>query len=97
MFRKMLLASAFGILMTAGAMQAEIVVRVAPPAAVVETRPVAPGPNYAWQGGYYRWNGTAHVWTPGVWAVRPRAGAVWVDHRWVRRGGGWRFVEGRWR
>ena len=76
---------------------AEIVVRVAPPAPIVETRGVAPGPGYVWIAGYHNWNGNAHVWVPGRWALPPRSHARWVAHRWVKRHGGWVLVEGRWR
>jgi hypothetical protein len=78
-------------------MQAEVFVRVAPPPVIVE-RPIArPGPGYVWVGGYHRWDGARYVWTPGAWVMPPRPHAVWVEHRWVRRHGGWVFVEGRWR
>jgi YXWGXW repeat-containing protein len=98
MLKKFLVSSAFGLLLSVGTMcAAEVIVKVAPPAAVVETRPVSPGPNYIWIDGYQRWDGNAYVWMPGRWDVPPRAGARWVAHRWVRRHDGWVFVEGRWR
>ncbi len=56
----------------------------------------APGPKYVWTGGYYRWSGNRYIWVGGRWVVPPRAGAVWVDPRWVPRNGGFVFVEGRW-
>ena len=76
---------------------AEVVIRIAPPRAVVERRMVAPGPGYVWVGGYHRWDGNAYAWTPGVWQQPPRPGARWVAHRWVHRHGGWVLVEGHWR
>jgi len=97
MLKKLLIGSAFGLLLSAGTMCAEVVVRIGPPAPVVETRIVRPGPNYVWLKGYHRWDGNAYVWVPGRWEVPPRPGARWVEHRWVRRHGGWVFVEGRWR
>jgi hypothetical protein len=78
-------------------MGAEIVVKVAPPARIVETRPVAPGPGYVWVGGYHRWDGHAYVWTPGEWRRPPHEHAHWVDHRWVHRKDGYVFVEGHWK
>ena len=81
----------------ASAAPAHVYVRVGPPAAVVETRIVAPGPNYVWVPGYHRWNGAAYVWVPGRWAVPPRARAAWVPGRWVKERRGWYWVEGRWR
>jgi|SRR5450755_812735 hypothetical protein len=97
MFKQLLIGSAFGLLLSAGIAGAEVVVRIAPPAAIVE-RPVArPGPNYVWIGGYHRWDGNAYVWVPGRWEVPPRPHARWVAHRWVHKHGNWVFVEGRWR
>ena len=96
--KKLLLSSAFGILLTTGtAICADVVVRVAPPAAIVETRPVAPGEGYVWVPGYHRWDGNAYVWTGGTWQRPPHPHARWVAHRWVHRHGGYVFVEGRWR
>jgi YXWGXW repeat-containing protein len=75
-----------------------VYVRVGPPAPIVETRVVAPGPGYLWQPGFYRWNGGAYAWVPGRWERAPRPRAVWVPGRWVReRQHGWYFVEGHWR
>jgi len=73
-------------------------VRVGPPAPIVETRIVAPGPGYVWIPGYHSWNGAAYVWVPGRWDRPPRARARWVPGRWVNEGRrGWYFVEGHWR
>jgi WXXGXW repeat (2 copies) len=89
-----LLAMSIGI---GTAAAAEIVVNVAPPRAVVEHRPPAPGPHHIWIGGYHRWDGRAYVWEPGRWEVPPREHAVWVAPRWHHRGDHWIFEEGRWR
>jgi len=97
MLKKLLIGSAFGLVLSAGTLCAEVVVRIGPPAAIVEARPVRPGPNYAWIVGYHRWDGNAYVWVPGRWEVLPHPGARWVAHRWVRRHGGWVLVEGHWR
>jgi len=75
----------------------EIIVKVRPPKAVVETRGVAPGSGYVWIGGYHRWEGNAYVWTPGRWDRPPRPHAVWVAHRWEHRHGGYVLVEGHWK
>jgi hypothetical protein len=72
-------------------------VRVGPPAPIVETRIVAPGPGYVWVPGYHRWSGSAYVWVPGRWDRPPRARAAWVPGRWVHERRGWYFVEGHWR
>jgi hypothetical protein len=97
MLRKGLIGLVFASALTLSAVAADIVVKIAPPAAVVETRGAAPGPGYVWIGGYQRWDGNAYVWVPGRWETPPRAGARWVAHRWVHRGGGYVFVEGHWR
>ena len=97
MLRKSLIGLAFAGVLTLGSAMAEVVVRVAPPAAVVETRPAAPGPGYVWINGYQSWNGSAYAWVPGRWERPPRAHARWVAHRWVHRHGGWVMVEGHWR
>ena len=97
MFRKLWMTSALGCLIAVGASAAEIFVRVAPPAPIVERRVVAPGPGYVWVAGYHRWDGRAYVWVPGQWVTPPRPHARWVEHRWVHRHGGYVFVEGHWR
>jgi hypothetical protein len=98
MFRKSFLSAALGVFLAIGAATAaEVVVRVGPPAPIVETRVVSPGPGYVWTPGYHRWDGNRYVWTAGAWVQPPRAHARWVAHRWVRRNGGWVLVEGHWR
>jgi hypothetical protein len=71
------------------------VVAVAPPAPIVETYGVAPGPGYFWAAGYWNWVGGRHVWVGGHW-MAPRAGYAWEPHRWVQAGGGWRMAPGHW-
>ncbi len=96
--RKTFLAALFGVALSLGSAEAaEVVVRVAPPAAVVEERGVAPSPNHVWIAGYHRWDGNAYVWVPGRWDTPPRPHARWVAGRWVHRHGGYVFVDGRWR
>jgi hypothetical protein len=95
--RRTLMTIVFGAALALSAGAAEVVVRVAPPAAIVERRPVAPGPGYVWIGGYHRWDGAAYGWVPGRWEMPPRRRARWIEHHWVHRHGGWVLVEGRWR
>jgi len=97
MLKKLIIGSAFGLLLSAGTMLAEVIVRVGPPAPIVEVRPARPAPGHVWIAGYHRWDGNAYVWVPGRWEAPPRPRARWVAHRWVRRHGGWVFVEGHWR
>jgi hypothetical protein len=76
---------------------AQVVVRVGPPAAIVETRGRAPGPEYVWVDGYHRWDGARYVWVHGRWDRPPHHGQHWVAHHWVHRNGGYVLVEGHWR
>ena len=71
------------------------VVYDAPPAPIVETYGVAPGPGYFWIGGYWNWVGGRHEWVGGHWA-EPRRGYRWEPHRWEHAGGGWRQRPGHW-
>ncbi len=84
-------------LVAASAAQAAFFVNIAPPAPVVETPPVAPGPSYVWVPGTYVWNGVAFVWVPGRWVLPPFPGAHWAPPRWVHHHHGWVFAEGHWR
>ena len=73
---------------------APVPVYVAPPAPLVTAYvPPAPGPGYAWVGGYYAPVGPRWVWRAGYWAPRPFARAVWVSPRYY----GGRFYGGYWR
>jgi hypothetical protein len=76
---------------------AQVVVRVAPPAPIVEVRPAPPDRGYVWIDGYHRWDGGAYIWVPGRWDRPPHPGARWVAHRWVRVHDHWEMREGHWR
>ena len=96
--RKVLLTTLFGIALGIGSAYAEdVVIKTAPPRAIVEERGVAPSPKHVWIAGYQRWDGNAYVWTAGHWDLPPRPHAVWVAPRYVHRNGGYVFVEGRWK
>jgi hypothetical protein len=95
---KLLLMTVLGVGLGLGSMQAaEVIVRVGPPRAIVERRPVRPGRRYIWIGGYHRWDGRAYAWVPGRWELPPREHAVWVGPRWEHRHEGYAFREGYWR
>jgi hypothetical protein len=99
MMKTLLGSAAFAIiLLLAPAARAQAWrVRVEPPAAVVETVPVAPSPRHVWIPGYHRWWHERHVWVPGRYEV-PRAGYTrWEPHRWEHRGGYYHFRRGGWR
>jgi hypothetical protein len=96
--RKLILATILGLAFGIGsANAAEVVVRVAPPHAVREHRPKAPGPRYVWIPGYQRWDGRGYAWERGRWELPPREHARWVAPKWNHRRDGWVFVEGHWR
>ena len=97
MLRKGLLAVFVAATLSVSAFAADVVVRVAPPRAMVEHRPPSPGVGYVWTPGYQRWDGRAYAWTPGSWVQPPHRHARWVGHHWVHRNGGWVMVEGHWR
>jgi hypothetical protein len=63
-----------------------------PPPAVAYVAP-APGPNFAWIGGYWYPYGGRYAWHAGYWAPRPYYGARWVAPRYYGHyyyGGYWR-------
>ena len=69
MIKKLIMTSAAGLLLLIGAMGAEVVVRIAPPRPVVETRVASPGPGYVWVKGYHRWEHRrdGYVFVEGHW------------------------------
>jgi hypothetical protein len=97
MFRSKLL----GVILAGGlAFQvsaADVIVKIAPPRAIIEKRGEAPSPEHVWIAGYHRWDGNAYVWVPGRWEKPPRPHARWIAHSWVKRNGGYVMVEGHWK
>jgi hypothetical protein len=65
----------------------------APPVAPAAVVPPAPGPGYAWVGGYWYPNGARWAWRAGYWGRRPYARSYWVGPRYY----GARFYRGYWR
>jgi hypothetical protein len=109
LFASLALAAA-GVLLTSGcvvrertvyrsapaAVGTEVTVTEAPPAPLVETVTIAPGPGFVWVGGGWVWR-NHWVWERGHWAHPPRPGAVWVAHRYEYRNGVHVFIRGGWR
>lgn len=97
--KKTALAVLLSLLMlpAAAVAQVGVVVRVAPPAPVVEHYGPPPHPGYVWVAGYHRWDGHRYVWVHGYWGRPPHPGWVWVPHHWVHRRGGYVLVQGHWR
>ncbi len=83
--------------LTLAASAQEVIIRTAPPVAVVERPGPPPERGFVWIAGYHRWDRDHYVWVPGRWDRPPRVGAVWVPHRWVHRGDHWVLIEGHWR
>ena len=95
--KKIALAALLALTFLPAASYAQVVIRVGPPAVVVEHPGPPPERGFIWIGGYQRWDGAHYAWVPGHYERPPHPGAHWVAHRYVRRGGGWVFAEGHWR
>jgi hypothetical protein len=94
--KKTALSLLLAICLVPAAAFAQVVVRVEPPAPLVEAHDRPPHHGWVWIDGYHRWNGHRYVWVHGHWARPPHDGAVWVAHRWEHRGDGWVLIEGHW-
>lgn len=70
--------------------------RYAPPPPKRIVRTIAPGPNYFWAQGHWKWRNSNWYWANGYWAKK-RPGRVWVGGHWVKRGGRWEWRPGHWR
>ena len=97
--KKFLPTVACALFLTAGMAQAQVVVRIGPPARPHEVIPPPPHEHsdWAWHAGYHRWDGNRYVWVPGTYVEPPHPHARWVDGHWDHRGGGYVWVEGHWR
>jgi hypothetical protein len=71
-------------------------VHVAPPVPRFDVRPRPPAPGLYWSAGYWRWDGAAYLWEPGVW-VAARPGEFYIPARWAYEGGAWVFYPAYWR
>ena len=91
-------AALLGILClsTPASASTRVFVRIGPPVRVVETRPIVRHGGYAWQDGYYHWNGRRYVWVRGRYVRPPYARAAWYPGRWSRERRGWYWVPGHW-
>ncbi len=59
--------------------------------------PGSPGAYWAWQPGFWRWNGHAYHWQPGHYVRAPRPAAVWEPGGWVVVHGRYVWHNGHWR
>jgi hypothetical protein len=94
--KNFLVPGVLALALCAPALRAEVIVRVAPPAPIVEHPGPLPSPRHVWVGGYHRWDGHHYVWVPGYYAIPPRPRAVWVPPHYDPRPGGYIFVPGHW-
>jgi len=67
-----------------------------PPPTPSEYLPPPPDPSYAWQAGFWQWNGYQYQWVPGHYAQRPYPTAVWIPDHWQQYQAGWAFIPGHW-
>jgi hypothetical protein len=94
---KILLTSLFGLTLAFSSANAQVYVRVGPPAAVVERPGPPPGARYVWYGGYHRWDGRRYVWVPGHYIIPPQPYYHrWVPGHWRQSSRGWVWVDGHW-
>jgi hypothetical protein len=98
--KQTLLSATAAFLFSAGAANAQLVVRIGPPPPrPVEVVPVAPPAHrdWVWVAGFHRWDGRGYVWVPGHYMRPPHPGAVWVGGEWRGERGGHVWHEGHWR
>lgn len=95
--KKTLMALLLALCLAPAVSFAQVVVRIGPPAPLVERRPPPPERGYVWIAGYHNWDGNRYVWVPGRWDRPPHPGARWEAHHWVHRHDGWVLMEGHWR
>jgi len=94
--KKTFLAGLLALFLTPAIAMAQIIVRIAPPAPIVEVHDHPPHEGWVWIDGYHRWDGHRYVWVHGYSRRPPHRGGVWVAHHWEHRGNGWVLVEGHW-
>jgi hypothetical protein len=70
-----------------------VVAPAPPPVVTYYAPPPAPGPGYAWVGGYYYPYYGRYAWRAGNWVRRPYVGAYWVGPHWYAG----RYYNGHWR
>ncbi len=75
---------------------AAIVAQPLTPASGQEIIEERPSPQHVWIGGHWRWQDGRYAWIAGRWDLPPRAGLVWVDPRWEKRGTGFALAGGYW-
>lgn len=95
--KRFALAALFAVSFLPAVSNAQVYVRVGPPAPIVERRGPPPEHGFVWIDGYQRWDGHRYVWVPGRWERPPHPHTGWVADHWVHHHEGWVLVEGHWR
>jgi hypothetical protein len=74
------------------------VVYQTPPSPQPETRPHAPGPEYAysWIPGYWTSQQEKWVWAKGTWVPKPAPNVDWIPGLWAKRGSRYIWIPGYW-
>lgn len=67
-----------------------------PPPIRVERRPVSPGRDYVWIGGYWDRRDDRWEWIGGRWDRPADRHYSWVRARYAREGKAWRYEPGHW-
>ncbi|WP_210545035.1 YXWGXW repeat-containing protein [Rhodoferax sp. PAMC 29310] len=77
--------------------QVAVYAPIGPPPQRVEVITSAPGADFLWLSGFWRWDGRQHLWEQGHWE-RQREHERWEAHRWAQdERGQWQSHGGRWR
>jgi len=78
---------------------AQVIIKIKPlRPKVVVVKPKAPGPNFVWINGHWKWSKRVvkYVWAKGHWSKR-RRGANWVSGHWADVPGGHKWIPGHWK
>lgn len=71
-------------------------VRVRPPRDRYEVVGTAPGREFVYVRGHWRWDGRAYEWVPGRWTRLQSGFRTWVAGRWHHSRYGWYWIDGHW-
>ena len=67
-----------------------------PPRLRHERIPSRPGEDYVWVGGSWGWQGSRWAWLPGRWDRPAERSVTWVQPRYERESGYYRYEPGHW-
>jgi YXWGXW repeat-containing protein len=85
------------VLACAGSMSLGVVyTEPRPPPDRVDVVVAAPGREYVWIRGYWRWERNDYFWTPGHWQPLEPGYHKWVPGHWRQSRHRWYWIEGHW-